>query len=113
HAQVRDEVAVHHVDVQPVGAGPLDGRHLLAEPGEVGRQDRGCYVGHGSSSVRTLAVGRSGDYTEGTATHAPERRPCTPWTRTGPTTSSAGSTAGGTGGCSTSRWTWPAAASGR
>jgi hypothetical protein len=33
-------MSVHHVDVDPVGAGGLDRAHLLAELGEVGGQDR-------------------------------------------------------------------------
>ena len=37
---VGDEMAVHHVDVDPVGAGLVDRADLLAEPGEVGGQDR-------------------------------------------------------------------------
>src|SRR5262245_7010990 len=32
---VGHEVAVHHVDVDPVGAGLVDRAHLLAEPGEI------------------------------------------------------------------------------
>ena len=36
---VGHEMAVHHVDVDPVGAGRVDRPHLLAEPGEVGGQD--------------------------------------------------------------------------
>ena len=36
---VGDEMAVHHVDLHPVGAGGLDRGHLLAEAGEVGRED--------------------------------------------------------------------------
>ena len=38
---VGDEVAVHHVDMDPVGAGRVDGAHLLAKSGEVGGEDRG------------------------------------------------------------------------
>ena len=34
-------MAVHHVDMDPVGAGRVDRPHLLAQPGEVGREDRG------------------------------------------------------------------------
>ena len=34
-------MAVHHVDVDPVGAGLVDRAHFLAELGEVGGQDRG------------------------------------------------------------------------
>ena len=38
---VGHEVAVHDVDLHPVGAGGLDGGNLLAEAGEVGGKDRG------------------------------------------------------------------------
>ena len=34
------EMPVHHVDMDPVGAGRFDRAHFLAEPGEIGRQDR-------------------------------------------------------------------------
>ena len=37
--QVRDEMAVHHVDMDPVGAGLVDRANLLAEPGEICRED--------------------------------------------------------------------------
>ena len=36
---VRHEMAVHHVDMNPVGAGGIDGAHLLAEPREVGGEN--------------------------------------------------------------------------
>jgi hypothetical protein len=39
--QVGDEVSVHHVDVQPVRAGALGSRDLLAQAGEVAGEDRG------------------------------------------------------------------------
>ena len=38
--QVGDEMPVHHVDVDPVGAGGVDRAHLLAEAGKIGGQDR-------------------------------------------------------------------------
>ena len=38
---VGHEMAVHHVDMDPVGAGRIDRAHLLAEPGEIGGKDRG------------------------------------------------------------------------
>ncbi len=38
--QVWHEAAVHDIDVNPVGAGRLDGMHLLGEPPEISRQDR-------------------------------------------------------------------------
>ena len=40
--EVGHEVPVHHVHVDPVGAGLLHGADLLAEPGEVGGEDGGC-----------------------------------------------------------------------
>ena len=39
-ADVGHEMAVHDVDMDPVGAGRIDGAHLLAELGEIGGQDR-------------------------------------------------------------------------
>ena len=38
--QIGDEVAVHHVDMHEVATGFVDGAHLLAQSGEVGREDR-------------------------------------------------------------------------
>jgi hypothetical protein len=38
---VGDEAAVHDVDVDPVGAGAVEGADLGAEAGEVGAEDRG------------------------------------------------------------------------
>ena len=49
---VGNETAVHHVDMDPVGPGRVDGAHLLAQAREVGRQDRGRDedgAGHGVS----------------------------------------------------------------
>ncbi len=37
---VRHEMAVHHVEVNPVGACRVDGANLLAKPGKIRRQDR-------------------------------------------------------------------------
>ena len=37
---VGHEMPVHDIDMDPVGAGRIDGAHLLAEPGEIGREDR-------------------------------------------------------------------------
>ena len=45
HAQRRDEVAVHHVDVDRPRAGVEHGGDLLAEAGEVGGEDRGGDAG--------------------------------------------------------------------
>ncbi len=42
--EVRDELAVHHVPLDPVDAGVFERLALLAELGEVRRQDRGCDV---------------------------------------------------------------------
>ena len=39
--EVRHEMPVHHVDVDPVGAGRFHRAHLLAELGEIGGKDRG------------------------------------------------------------------------
>jgi len=42
--RVRDvghEVPVHHVQVDPVGPGPLGLGHMLAQAGDVGGEDRG------------------------------------------------------------------------
>ena len=39
NGDIRDEMPVHHVDVNPVGAGGVDGAHLLAEPREVGGEN--------------------------------------------------------------------------
>ena len=38
---VGDEMAVHHVDMDPVGAGLIDGADLVAELGKIGGKDRG------------------------------------------------------------------------
>ena len=47
--EVGHEMAVHHVDVDPVGAGFVDRAHFLAELGEVGGEDGGSDErgGHG------------------------------------------------------------------
>ena len=54
--QVGDEVAVHHVDVQPVGAG-LDLADRLGQPPEVRRQDGGRHP-HGGPRRRRGRAGR-------------------------------------------------------
>ena len=38
---VGHETAVHHIDMDPVGAGRVDGADLLAQAREIGRQNRG------------------------------------------------------------------------
>ena len=37
---VRHKAPVHHIDMDPVGAGAVDRAHLVGEPAEIGRQDR-------------------------------------------------------------------------
>ncbi len=37
-ADIRHEMSVHDVEMQPIRAGRLDRRHLLAQPGEIGRE---------------------------------------------------------------------------
>ena len=39
--EVGNEVAVHHIDVDPVSPGGVKRAHLFAQPGKVGRKDRG------------------------------------------------------------------------
>ena len=41
HAEIGDEVSVHHVDVDAVGPGRGDLADELTEPGEVGGEDGG------------------------------------------------------------------------
>src|SRR6266446_1239841 len=57
HADVRHEAAVHHVDVDLVGAGRLHARDLLGEDAEVGGQDRGRDP-HGHPYITRGAAGR-------------------------------------------------------
>ena len=38
---------IHHVDVDPVRPGRIHGTHFFAEPGKIGRQDRGGDQGGG------------------------------------------------------------------
>ena len=44
-ADVGDEMAVHDVEMEEVGAGEIDIGDLGAELGEVGREDRGASIG--------------------------------------------------------------------
>ena len=37
---VGDEMPVHHIEVDPVGAGRIDGAYFLAQSGEIGSQNR-------------------------------------------------------------------------
>ena len=45
---VGHEMAVHHVEMDPVRAGLVDRAHLLAQAGEVGGEDRGSDEDHRS-----------------------------------------------------------------
>jgi hypothetical protein len=40
YRDVRHKMAIHHVDVDPVGASSLDRANLVAQPGEIGRKNR-------------------------------------------------------------------------
>src|SRR5690606_7303667 len=55
-ADIGHEMPVHHVDMDVIGAGFGNGHHLGAQPGEIGRQDRGGDAdgagGHGGTSLR-------------------------------------------------------------
>jgi hypothetical protein len=55
--EVRDEVAVHHVDVNPVGPGGGNGGDLLAQAAEVAGENRGGdeQVGHRRASYHWYA----------------------------------------------------------
>ena len=44
--EVGHEVAVHHVDMDPVGAGLVDRAHFIAEFGEIGGKDGRRDDGH-------------------------------------------------------------------
>src|SRR6266404_4945543 len=52
--QVRDEVIVHDVEVNPVGARGHDATHFLAQTGEVGGQDRWSDQVHGANLVALM-----------------------------------------------------------
>ena len=55
------EMPVHDVEVQPVGAGGSDGTRFLAQPGEIGGEERGGDSGQdGAASCKVLAAGREG-----------------------------------------------------
>ncbi len=56
--QIGHEMAVHDVDVDPVRSRLVDGAHLLAEPGEVGREDGGGDA-DGLLHARTLTLPES------------------------------------------------------
>ena len=53
--QVRHEVAVHDVDVDPVHSGVLHGPHLVREMTEVSGKDRGGDLFHGRT-IRKVAL---------------------------------------------------------
>ena len=58
---VGHEMPVHHVEMDPVGAGRVHRAHLFAEPGEVRGQDRGRDgQGAGSEGLGHGAVSRGG-----------------------------------------------------
>ena len=42
--EIGNEMAVHHVHMNPVDSGLLGLRHLLTEASEIGIEDRGCQV---------------------------------------------------------------------
>src|SRR5690606_14074192 len=61
--EVGDEMAVHDVDVDIVGATLVDGPDLLAEAGEIGGEDRGGDAnGWGRHGVLSAALGMGGAY---------------------------------------------------
>ena len=75
-------MAVHDVDMDPVGAGGVDRAHLLAELGEIGGEDRRCdnqRAWHGASpsvAVRVTCRWRSGNAAGGEGGKiCPVRRP--------------------------------------
>jgi len=41
---VGHEVSIHHIEMNPVGAGGGDIAHFLAEPGEIGGEDGGAMM---------------------------------------------------------------------
>ncbi len=53
-------MVVHHVEVDPVGAGGDDGLHLVAQPGEVGREQAGGDAEGAGHAVARGWVGRAG-----------------------------------------------------
>src|SRR5262249_13311339 len=65
---VRHEPAVHHVDVELVGAAGLDARDVGGERGEVGREDRRRDLDHG------LVIPESAERRKRTA-----ENPSVPW----------------------------------
>ena len=66
-------MAVHHVDVDPVGAGRVDRAHFLAEPGEIGGQDRRGDERRGHGDPISGYLARRG---QARATKKPSSPPC-------------------------------------
>ena len=54
--QVGHEMPVHHIDVDPVGTGFVDGTNLFAQLGKVSRED-GRGNDHGSTHIDPITVG--------------------------------------------------------
>ena len=48
-------MSIHHVDVDAIRAGSLSLRHLVAQMGEVGREDRGSEL-DGASHIASLSL---------------------------------------------------------
>ena len=69
--EVRDEPAIHHVDVNPVGAAGLEARDVVREMPEVGAEDRRRdAAAHGAFGVvatrsRTVTPGGAGSFPVG------------------------------------------------
>ena len=70
-ADVRHEMAVHHVEMQPVGARRLDRRHLVAQSGEIGGEEAwrdgdsaGSRCRHGVGCRQALGRSTSRDWTD-------------------------------------------------
>src|SRR5262249_30524250 len=62
HAQVWDEVAVHHIDVDSSGAAQFALMDLLTQAGEIGGKDGRCNVNHDDlPGVRYMACSTSVD----------------------------------------------------
>ena len=55
--EVGHEDPIHHVEVDAIGAGLLDGPHLVAQPQEIGRQDGWGELDHAGGGARP-AYGR-------------------------------------------------------
>ena len=73
--QVRHEVVVHHVEVDPVGAGGDHVAHLFAEAGEVGGQQAGGDQGFGHGGLASYRQGHSGRAAARCSHNAPMPKP--------------------------------------